>query len=274
MANRLSRAWKAFREKEEAEPAKPSVPAPTPKWVIEMTWAGAAVLVVTGFLVLIAGFLMWKDDKPPQAAERPSEVSLTVPSEESATAEVEDQTSADAAEGPTGPAGTSGATGVTGPVDGEETTPEKGTTETKAEAAPTEQITGKWPTSPATRNETLALALLATGAALLLAGAFAARITSIKLPGGAELAIAALQQSATVAGAALGAAAEKEGKTEVLKDPEKLQLGVRKLIERMDAPSPEATALRALGAFGAETAPFSSPEQLEDKAKRVLDEIS
>lgn len=232
----------------------PSDPAPTPKWVIVMTVAGAVLLSVIGLLVLLAGYGLWKDDAPPQVADRPSEISWTVPSQEGAETE---------------PA----------PADGKEAAPadqkeaEKQEASEKAEASH-DQITAKWPTGPSPRNEALALALLGTGAALLLAGAFAARITSIKLPGGAEFAIAALQQRKAIAAAALGAEAEKTGRTEILKDSEMLSLGVSKLIEQMPLSPPDTQALRALGAYryGVEPAP-ASPE-LEEGARRVLDEIS
>jgi hypothetical protein len=223
LREKFERAWKAFSEDEKPPPSKPKELVPTPFWIKVMTWVGAVVLVVMGFLVLREGLSLWKDGAPPPVAERASEITLTKPAEEAPAANQADAP--------------------------------------KEKAAPNEQITGKWPTSPSVRSETLSLALLGTGAALLLAGAFAARVTSIKLPGGAEMSMGAVYGSAI---AALSSQAQKEGKPELAEDSEKLLRGAEMLIARVGVPDSRARGVRA---FGTEAA-FPAAQ-----TKRVLEEL-
>ncbi|MDQ3724476.1 MAG: hypothetical protein M3335_01065 [Actinomycetota bacterium] len=252
-------------------PPAPAIPLATPLWVKLMTILGAIVLAVAGFLVLGEGLDLWREGKPPQVSERPSEVTFTVPGEESPAAST------------TGNQGTSGSTGV-GEPDGTAEPPVPTSAATPAKSA--EQITAKWPTSSAARSETLTLALLATGAGLLLAGAFASRVTSIKLPGGTELLVAAAfgagkeeggkegVEKASSTTAAVASQAQKENKSEVLENPEKLALGGKKLAEQMEAPAPQLRAFRAMESFEAEAPSPLDPTELEEQAKRVLNEIS
>jgi hypothetical protein len=270
LRKKFERAWKAFSEEEKPPPSKPKELAPTPFWIKVMTWAGAVVLVVMGFLVLREGLSLWKDDAPPAVAKRASEITLTKPAEKAPTAtETGDQSAGKAPEGKE-------ATGDDQKKpEGDQKKPEGDEVKTgddqadapKEKAAPSEQITGKWPTSPAPRSETLSLALLGTGAALLLAGAFAPRITSIKLPGGPELTMT------EVAMALVSTQSLKDGKPEVAENPRKLLLGARMLIEQANVPVAQAETIRRMGPVGAEAMLLDAPD-LEEQAKRVVEYLS
>lgn len=174
-------------------PGKPASSPPVgekkaPGWVIGLTFIGAIVLMVMGVLVLTAGWHTWEHPNRPQ---------VTHPVK--ATYEVEKK-----------------------PV---KVVKKKG--ETRRKFRIVKRVKTVERTSQAGgRSETLALAILATGAALLLAGGFAARLTRLKLPGveleAALSAYGAGVEAGSVVGAHVFKAAQDSDTTDVLEDNAKL----------------------------------------------------
>ena len=164
---------------------KVSVPTErkTPKWVIVLTFIGAAVLLIVGVLVLLAGREMWQHPGSPQVSH-PTKATLEV---------------------------------VKMPV---KVVKKHGQTHRRlgtVKRVKTVERLGQG----GGRSEAVAMATLATGAALLLAGGFAARLTRIKLPG-VEMDATAAFEAGSVAGAEVAKAAEAKGTSDVLQDKAKL----------------------------------------------------
>jgi hypothetical protein len=154
----------------------------TPGWIIVLTFIGATVLLIVGVLVLIAGREMWQHPGNPQVSH-PTKATFEV---------------------------------VKAPV---KIVKANGTTRRKLSAVKRVKTVERLGQGGG-RSETVALATLATGAALLLAGAFAARLTKIKLPG-VEMDAETLSTVSAVAGAQVADAAKEEGREDVLKDKAK-----------------------------------------------------
>jgi hypothetical protein len=151
--------------------------------MVVLTCVGAAVLMIVGMLVLIAGWDMWQHPGHPQVSH-PTKVTFEV---------------------------------VKTPV---KVVKKNNATHRKLSAVKRVKTVERLGQGGG-RSETVALATLATGAALLLAGGFAARMTKIKLPG-VEMDAETLSAYSAVAGAQVADVAKEEGKQDILEDKAKL----------------------------------------------------
>jgi hypothetical protein len=172
-------------------PKKPAsqqvVSEDTPGWVVALTLLGATALLVVGLLVLIAGRDTWNHPGPLQVSH-PTKATFEV---------------------------------VKGPV---KVVKRRGETHRKFSAVKRKKTVER-ASQGSGRSETVALATLATGAALLLAGGFAARLTSLKLPGVEMTARAAYNAGARDSAASTAkvlAAAKESGVEDMLENEEKL----------------------------------------------------
>lgn len=158
-----------------------------PGWVIALTCIGAVVLLIVGVLVLVAGRDMWQHPGKPQVSH-PIKATLEV---------------------------------VKAPV---KVVKKNGATHRKLSTikrVKTVERLGR----VGERSETVTLAILATGAALLLAGGFAARLTKLKLPG-VEMSAQTLSALREKAKRHVTDNAKKKGKQDILQDNEKLDEAV------------------------------------------------
>lgn len=167
---------------EESPGLPPVATKKTPGWMIVLTFIGATVLMIVGTLVLIAGWNTWQHPGHPQVSH-PTKATFEV---------------------------------VKTPV---KVIKKSGATHRKLSAVKRVRTVERLGQNGG-RSETVALATLATGAALLLAGGFAARLTKIKFPG-VEMDAETLSAYSAVAGAQVADAAKEEGKQDILEDKAK-----------------------------------------------------
>ncbi|HEX6687265.1 MAG TPA: hypothetical protein VF085_01215 [Solirubrobacterales bacterium] len=223
-------------------PPLPAKAAKAPWWVVLLTFIGAAALIWVGVLVLREGHDMWVNPDPPEVSSAPTKVTSKV---------------------------------VKKPA-------QKGGNRKRKK--PRSQIvarstTKEWASQDGGRSEALALATLATGAALLLAGGFAARLTSIKLPGGVELVAAAAYnagvEAGTVSTAQAAKVAKEGGKEDVLGDEKKLAEAGRKTL-RIHFGSEAVTvadAIEATAPGGGRLHPLEG-EGLQQAAVAAVDDVA
>jgi len=221
------------------------VPIKPPFWVVALTWVGAIVLLVTGVLVLAAGRDTWNHPGSPQVSH-PTKATIEV---------------------------------VKAPV---KVVKKHGATHRKLST--TKRVkTVERASSSSGRSETLALATLATGAALLLAGGFAARLTSIKLPG-VEMNAAAISgyqagvKAGSVAGARVAVAAKESGNEDVLEDKEKLveatDITLRTGLSEAHTNAAIVAALAAMMSVDPTTVTTADDQKLQDAAEAAVQKVS
>jgi hypothetical protein len=179
------------------KPPDPGAPTETPGWVIFLTFVGAAVLLTMGVLVFATGKDLWENPDPPKTSVAPTKVVLKVAKKPGAKL-------------------------------GKKARKKTGKTRGKAQVIRRE-VTVEHASEGGGRSEAVALAALATGAALLLAGGFAARLTNIELPGVKVSTASAYNagvkvgtEVGSVAGAQVAVAANESGNTALLEDKTKV----------------------------------------------------
>ncbi len=137
------------------------------------------------------------------------------------------------------------------------------------------------------RSESLAIAILATGAGLLLAGGFAARITSVKLPG-VEVGVAAGYQAGVQQGVQQGAAgtakiasiAHDIGRDDLLGDPTTLAEVSKETLARTEeeaepiafVPRMQYFQIPDSARFGIRTGMAEDPD-FERRARELLEQL-
>jgi hypothetical protein len=219
-----------------AEAESPLPPAKTPAWLVFLTFLGAIALLVVGTLVLVAGRDMWENPEPPTTSAQPTKVEKKV---------------------------------VKKPV-------KKGGKK-QGRGRPfviSRQVTIERASQDGGRSETVGLAILATGAALLLGGGFAARLTSIKLPG-VEMSAAALSgfgagvKAATETSAEVVAEAQKSGKQDVLEDKDKLAEATSLAMQQ----GRQGVLNELLAAMAASAAPATAPDAQQEKEQAVAEAV-
>ena len=179
--------------KPDESPGSPVIPAKTPGWIVFLTFVGAAVLLTIGVLVLATGKDIWENPDPPETSLAPTKTVSKVVKKP-------------------------------GKKLGKKAAKKTGRTRGKAQII-SREVTVERASQDGGRSETVAMATLATGAALLLAGGFAARLTKIKLPGVEMDAAAAYSAGAadgTATTAKVAKVAKETGKEDVLEDEGKL----------------------------------------------------
>ena len=227
-----------------AGPAAPSSSEETPGWIVLLTFVGAAVLLTAGILVLLAGWHTWEHPGSPQVGH-PTKATFEV---------------------------------VRKPV---KVVRRHGEMHRKFSAVKRVKTVERASQSGG-RSETVALATLATGAALLLAGGFAARLTSLELPGvkmstksAYNAGVKAGTEVGSVAGARVATVAKESGNTDILEDKEKLARAT-KITLREGVEEGTMTAA-AVAAMAAETAPpleAIDDQKLQEAAEAAVKEVS
>jgi hypothetical protein len=225
------------------ESKPPVAPVKTPPWVVFLTIVGAVALLVLGALVLSAGRHIWENPDPPATSAKPTKFITKVVKKPGKKLSRKARRRTGRARG-------------------------------KAQIVRRE-VTVERASEGGGRSETVALATLATGAALLLAGGFAARLTSIKLPGVEMATVAAYNAGAVdgvVAAAKTATVAKETGKDDVLADEGKLveaaNLALRARIEEGGM---------AGGAVAAATTPATGVgdgQKLREAAEAAVQEVS
>lgn len=225
-------------------PPLPGTSEETPGWIVLLTFVGAAVLMTAGVLVLLAGWNSWEHPGGPQVGH-PTKATFEV---------------------------------VKKPV---KVVRRHGETHRRFSAVKRVKTVERASQSGG-RSETVALATLATGAALLLAGGFAARLTNIELPGVKISATSAYNagvkvgtEVGSVAGAQVAAAAKESGNTDILEDKAKLARATE--ITLREGVEEGTLAAAAVAAMAAETTPpleSIDDQKLQEAAEAAVREVS
>ena len=224
------------------ETQPPVAPVKTPGWVAFLTILGAIVLMTLGALVLSAGRDMLEDPQRPTTSVQPTKVVKKV---------------------------------VKKP--GKKLSKKAARKAGNKRGAPQiirREVTIERASQDSGLSEAVALAILATGAALLLGGGFAARLTSIKLPG-VEMATVAAYNAGTADGVATTAkaatVAKQEGKEDVLTDEEKLVEAANLILRKRIQEGGMAGA--AIAAATATVGPGDG-RKLREAAEEAVQEVS
>ena len=243
LSNRLSRLAR------QVEPDKPADAAPAgekklPPWAIVLTVIGAIVLLIVGALILVAGRDMWQHPGPPQVSH-PTKATYEV---------------------------------VKTPVKVVKRNGEVRRRLSASKRVRTVERMGQ----VSGRSDTVALAILATGAALLLAGGFAARLTRLKLPGvevdAALSAFGSGVEVGSVAGAQVAKAAQDKKAPDVLEDKAKLAeaatITVASGFEGVRSAAITAARASAMGVEQIVTLEAIDDEKLQKAAEAAVQTVS